>query len=168
MTIFQMIFNDIILLVLILGLLAYLIVIQRRLEMRMANIEAENDILRESKEGHEGEEEDLSNGSSRFKSGVDEKMNAITQELSELAEKVVAMSEGEGGALQGFESGEEDSKASRGKMTEAIGASQETIDEKFNENEQELRKVVEVLRTVTLEIKQMKNAIRERTIDFEL
>ena len=167
MTIFQMIFNDIILLVLILGLLVYHIVIQRRLEMRMANMQAENDILRESKEG-EGEEGDSDTGSFRFKSGVDEKMDALTQEVSELAEKVVAMSEGKAGILQGGDNGDEDSKTSKGRTSEAIGASQETIDEKIEENEKELKKVVEVLRTVTIEINQMKNAIRERTIDYEL
>ena len=168
MTIFQMIFNDIILLVLILGLLVYHIVIQRRLEMRIANIEAENEILRESKEDLESEKGDLEDASFQSERIVDEKMNAITQELSELAEKVVAMSEGKVGALQGGENGEEDSKASKGTMSEGIRASQETIDEKFKESEKELKKVVEVLRTVTLEIKQMKNAIRERTIDYEL
>jgi hypothetical protein len=45
---------------------------------------------------------------------------------------------------------------------------QEGMNKRLEENEQELKKVIEVLKAVTLEIKNLKDAIRERTVDLEL
>jgi hypothetical protein len=45
---------------------------------------------------------------------------------------------------------------------------QDGVNKRLEENEKELKKVIEVLRTVTLEIKNLKDAIREKTVDLEL
>jgi len=119
MTFLQIIINDMFLLVLIVGLLFYLIVTQRRLEMKIANVEAEYDLLLESKEGplpHEGNTEKTFNGT----------------------------------------------------VPEDFMAFQESVNKRLEENEKEVKKVIEVLRTVTQEIKNLKDSIRERTIDLEL
>lgn len=126
MTVFQIIFNDIFLLILIVGLLFYHRFMQRRLEMKVVNIEAAYDLLLESKEGlvpNEGEREKTS-------SMLD--------------------------------------KASKDRTPEEFKALQESVNKRSEENEKELKKVIAVLKTVTLEIKNMKDAIRERTIDLEL
>lgn len=126
MTVFQIIFNDIFLLILIVGLLFYHRFMQRRLEMKVVNIEAAYDLLLESKEGlvlNEGEREKTS---------------------------------------PGFD------KASKDRTPEEFKALQESVNKRSEENEKELKKVIAVLKTVTLEIKNMKDAIRERTIDLEL
>jgi hypothetical protein len=126
MTVFQIIFNDIFLLVLIVGLLFYHIFIQRKLEMKIANIEAEYDLLLESKGGLVSDEGEIEKTSSAL------------------------------------------DKASKDRTPEEFKAFQESVNKRVEENEKELKKVIEVLKTVTLEIKNMKDAIRERTIDLEL
>ena len=119
MTFLQIITNDIFLLVLIVGLLFYLIFTQRRLEMKIANMEAEYDLLLESKEGplpNEGNTE----------------------------------------------------KTFNDKAQEDFKAFQEGVNKRLEENEKEIKKVIEVLRTVTQEIKNLKDSIREKTVDLEL
>ena len=119
MTFLQIIINDIFLLVLIVGLLFYLIVTQRRLEMKIANMEAEYDLLLESKEGPLRNEENIE-------------------------------------------------KTSNDTAPEDFKAFQESANKRLEENEKELKKVIEVLRTVTQEIKNLKDSFRERTVDLEL
>ena len=126
MTFVQKIINDVFLLVLIVGLLLYFIVTQRRLEMKIANIEAEYDLLLESKEGPIPKEENID----ETPSGIDEASDDRTP-----------------GDFEAF---------------------QESANKRLEENEKELKKVIAVLGTVTQEIKNLKDSIKERTIDLEL
>ncbi len=119
MTFLQIIINDVFLLVLIVGLLFYFIFTQRRLEMKIANMEAEYDLLLESKEGPVPNEGNIEN-------------------------------------------------TSNDRTPEDFKAFQEKVNKRLEENEKELKKVIEVLRTVTMEIKNLKDSIRERTVDLEL
>ena len=119
MTFLQIITNDIFLLVLIVGLLFYMIFTQRRLEMKIANMEAEYDLLVESNEGADPSEENTEN-------------------------------------------------TSNDTVSEDFKVFQEGVNKRLEENEQELKKVIEVLKAVTLEIKNLKDAVRERTVDLEL
>ncbi len=119
MTFLQIIIKDVFLLVLIVGLLFYYIFTQRRLEMKIVNMEAEYDLLLESKEGPVPKE-----------GNIDEASNDRTP-----------------GDIRAF---------------------QENANKRLEENEKELKKVIEVLRTVTIEIKNLKDSIRERTVDLEL
>jgi signal transduction histidine kinase len=94
--------------------------------MKIANIEAEYDLLLESKGGLVSDEGEIEKTSSAL------------------------------------------DKASKDRTPEEFKAFQESVNKRVEENEKELKKVIEVLKTVTLEIKNMKDAIRERTIDLEL
>lgn len=59
-------------------------------------------------------------------------------------------------------------KTSNERIEEDFKAFQESVNEQLEENEQEVKKVIEVLRSVTFEIKGLRDAIRDRTIDLEL
>ena len=119
MTFSQILINDVFLLALILFSLFYNRFAQRRLEMKIANLEAEYDLLKEKDKEPVREEENLE-------------------------------------------------KTSNDKTEEEFKAFEESVNKRLEEKEEELKKVIEVLRTVTLEIKNLKDSVREKSIDLEL
>jgi hypothetical protein len=92
MTFLQIIINDVFLLVLIIGLFFYIIFSQRKLEMKIANIEAAYDLLLESKKGsvpNEGNAEKPSNDRTpddfkTFQDGVNKRLEENEKELKKV------------------------------------------------------------------------------------
>ena len=167
MTVFQILFNDIFLLILIIGLLLCLIFVQRKMEMRVANIQAAYDILLESKEDVakkvESQETTL-----QIKRNVDERMHTLSLEVGEVAKKIQVLSEKIEVAVKDVDKKLASQKTSIKTAPEGLTAFQESLNIISEKNENEMKQVAEAIKKITAEMKLMKEAIKERTIDFEL
>jgi methyl-accepting chemotaxis protein len=167
MTVFQILFNDIFLLVLIVGLLICLIFVQRRVEMRIANIQAAYDVLLESKEGVD-KKDDSEETLLQFKRNIDERMNTHSLEVGEVAKRVQVLGEKIEVAMKDVDKKLASQKTPTERAPEGLNAVPEGLNKILEKNENEMKQVVEAIKKITAEMKHMRDAIREKTIDFEL
>lgn len=166
MTVFQILFNDIFLLILIVGLLLCLIFVQRRMETRIANIQAAYDILLESKEGVD-KKDNSQETTLQIKRNIDERMHKLSLEIGEVAKRIQVLNEKIEVAVKDVDKKLASQKAPTDKTPKGMNAFQESLEKISEKHENDMKQVAEAIKKITSEMKHMENAIRERAIDLE-
>ena len=161
MTVFQILFNDIFLLLLIVGLLLCFIFVYRRMEMRIANIQAAYDILLESKENVH-KEDDSHETTLRIKRNLDERMHKLSLEI--VAKRIQVLNEKIGVTVKDVDKKLASQKPPTDKTPEGMNAFKESLKKISEKNENDMKQIAEAIKKIASEMKHMKNAIRERTI----
>ena len=163
MTVFQILFNDIFLLLLIVGLLLCFIFVYRRMEMRIANIQAAYDILLESKENVH-KEDDSHETTLRIKRNLDERMHKLSLEIGEVAKRIQVLNEKIEVTVKDVDKKLASQKPPTDKTPEGMNAFKESLKKISEKNENDMKQIAEAIKKIASEMKHMKNAIRERTI----
>ena len=167
MTVFQILFNDVFLLVLIVGLLFCLIFLQRRMEMRIANIQAAYDLLLESKDSVD-KEDDSQEASLQIKRNIDERMHTLSLEIGDVAKKVQVLGERIEVAIKDVDKKLASQKTPPDGAPGGLNGPQQDLNKILEKNQNEMKQVAEAIKKINTDMKHMKDAIRERTIDYEL
>ena len=167
MTVFQILLNDIFLLVLIVGLLFCLIFLQRRMEMRIANIQAAYDLLLESKDSVD-KEDDSQEASLQIKRNIDERMHTLSLEIGDVAKKVQVLGERIEVVIKDVDKKLASQKTPPDGAPGRLNGPQQDLNKILEKNQNEMKQVAEAIKKINTDMKHMKDAIRERTIDYEL
>ena len=167
MSVFQILFNDVFLLVLIVGLLFCLIFLQRRMEMRIANIQAAYDILLESKEDVD-DEDDSEATPLQNKRNIDERMHTLSLEVGDVAKRVQVLGEKIEVAIKDVDKKLASQKIPKDRGPERFNEFQEKANRILKKNENEMKQVAEAIKKITAEMKLVKDTIREKKVDSEL